>query len=147
MAWCHLAPSHYLSQCWPRSMLPYGGTRPQWVNDRCRYLHCSYPQRYHNLVISHWNILHINHLMQKRHNSRALALELYLFCIKPSIYFTDIINSDLIPPVFSKKVLVFTAPPACWPTMWSVSSSRGGTRSPTCQVNIKSYCSRINPAP
>ena len=31
MAWCHQAPSHYLSQCWPRSLLPYGITRPQWV--------------------------------------------------------------------------------------------------------------------
>ena len=31
MAWCHQATSHYLSQCWPRSMSPYG-TRPQWVN-------------------------------------------------------------------------------------------------------------------
>ena len=25
------APSHYLSQCWPRSLSPYGVTRPQWV--------------------------------------------------------------------------------------------------------------------
>ena len=32
MAWCHQAPSHYLSQCWPRCMLPYGITRPQWGN-------------------------------------------------------------------------------------------------------------------
>ena len=24
MAWCHQAISHYLSQCWPRSMSPYG---------------------------------------------------------------------------------------------------------------------------
>ena len=31
MAWCHQAPSHYLSQCWPRSMSPYGITRSQWV--------------------------------------------------------------------------------------------------------------------
>ena len=31
MAWCHQAPSHYLSQCWPRSMSPNGITRPQWV--------------------------------------------------------------------------------------------------------------------
>ena len=30
MAWCHQATSHYLSQCWPRSLLPYGITRPQW---------------------------------------------------------------------------------------------------------------------
>ena len=31
MAWCHQAASHYLSQCWPGSMSPYGITRPQWV--------------------------------------------------------------------------------------------------------------------
>ena len=31
MAWCRQATSHYLSQCWPRSMSPYGVTRPQWV--------------------------------------------------------------------------------------------------------------------
>ena len=31
MAWCRQAPSHYLSQCWPRSLLPYGVTRPHWV--------------------------------------------------------------------------------------------------------------------
>ena len=36
MAWCRQATSHYLSQCWPRSTLPYGVTRPQWVNrTRC----------------------------------------------------------------------------------------------------------------
>ena len=32
MAWCHQATSHYLSQCWSRSMSPDGVTRPQWVN-------------------------------------------------------------------------------------------------------------------
>ena len=31
MAWCRQATSHYLSQCWPRSMPPNGVTRPQWV--------------------------------------------------------------------------------------------------------------------
>ena len=34
MAWCLAAPSHYLSQCWPRwarSMSPNGVTGPQWV--------------------------------------------------------------------------------------------------------------------
>ena len=31
MAWCHQAASHYLSQCWPRSLLPYVVTGPQWV--------------------------------------------------------------------------------------------------------------------
>ena len=32
MAWCHQATSHYRSQCWPRSLSPYGITRPKWVN-------------------------------------------------------------------------------------------------------------------
>ena len=27
MAWCHQASSHFLSQCWPSPMLPYGVTR------------------------------------------------------------------------------------------------------------------------
>ena len=33
MAWCRQAASHYLSQCCPRSLSPYGVTRPQWVNE------------------------------------------------------------------------------------------------------------------
>ena len=28
MAWCRQAPSHYLSQCWHRSLLPYGVNMP-----------------------------------------------------------------------------------------------------------------------
>ena len=32
MAWCRQATSHYLSQCWHRSVSPYGVTRPEWVN-------------------------------------------------------------------------------------------------------------------
>ena len=31
MAWCHQATSHYLNQCWPRSLPPCDVTRPQWV--------------------------------------------------------------------------------------------------------------------
>ena len=31
MAWCRQATSHYLSQCWPRSLSPYVVIRPQWV--------------------------------------------------------------------------------------------------------------------
>ena len=39
MACCCQATSHYLSQCWPRSLSPYDVTRPQWVSSdipRCR---------------------------------------------------------------------------------------------------------------
>ena len=42
MAWCRQATSHYLSQCWPRSLSPYGITRPQWVN--------VYPYLSHHIV-------------------------------------------------------------------------------------------------
>ena len=36
MAWCRQATSHYLSQCWPRSLSPHGVTRPQWVKQTWR---------------------------------------------------------------------------------------------------------------
>ena len=48
MTWCHQAPSHYLSQCWPRSMTPCGVTGPQWVKLRISEhtwlssVHCSF---------------------------------------------------------------------------------------------------------
>ena len=32
MRWCRQATSHYPSQCWPSSLLPYGVSRSQWVN-------------------------------------------------------------------------------------------------------------------
>ena len=32
MAWCHQATSHYLNQCWSRSMPWHGTSKPQWVN-------------------------------------------------------------------------------------------------------------------
>ena len=31
MAWCRQATSHYMSQCWPRSLSPSGVTRPEWI--------------------------------------------------------------------------------------------------------------------
>ena len=34
MAWCHQAASHYLRQCWPRSLSPYGVIRPQGVKGK-----------------------------------------------------------------------------------------------------------------
>ena len=32
MAWCRQATSHYLNQCWPRSMSPYDVTKPRLIN-------------------------------------------------------------------------------------------------------------------
>ena len=39
MAWCRQATSHYLGQCWPRSLSPYGVNRPQWVNKGIGFLY------------------------------------------------------------------------------------------------------------
>ena len=33
-AWCRQATIHYLSQCWPSFLWPYGVTRPKWVKFR-----------------------------------------------------------------------------------------------------------------
>ena len=44
MAWCRQATSHYLNQCWPRSLPPNGVTRPQWV--RLSTCHMPYTPSY-----------------------------------------------------------------------------------------------------
>ena len=47
MAWCLMASSHYLSQCWPRSISLYSIARLQWVKKMvlvfywCPHLSCS----------------------------------------------------------------------------------------------------------
>ena len=38
MAWCRQATSHYLCQCWYKSMSPCGVTSPQWVKPLIRCL-------------------------------------------------------------------------------------------------------------
>ena len=52
MAWCRQATSHYLSQCWPRPMSPYGVTRPEWVNHWGWVTHiCDSKQECHQLTL------------------------------------------------------------------------------------------------
>ena len=65
MAWCHQATSHYLNQCWPRSPMPYGVTRPQWIQYEYTQL-CSvhYQTCYHHVNVCGlwgwmWNALDI----------------------------------------------------------------------------------------
>ena len=38
MAWCRQAASHYLSQCWQRSIMPHGVTGTQWVKKLYHYV-------------------------------------------------------------------------------------------------------------
>ena len=80
MAWCRQATSHYLSQCWPRSMSPYGVTKHQWVN------------YWQHLSIKKWLKMRIIYVTWKQFsmyrwlsarlygNSIALAMELSQFC-------------------------------------------------------------------
>ena len=46
MAWCRQATSHYLNQCWPSFMSPYGVTRPQWVNPQWWPISATLPLHY-----------------------------------------------------------------------------------------------------
>ena len=58
MAWCHQATSHYLSQCWPRSLSPYGITRPQSVKSS----HCNSIQRSDtDLQMNHSDLTKLGH--------------------------------------------------------------------------------------
>ena len=43
-------------------------------------------------ILLSWDNLHVyfDGLMQKKHNSSALEMELHLFCIKPSTYDTGV---------------------------------------------------------
>ena len=49
MAWCCQSSSHYLNQCWPRSLMPYDITRPQLGN-------CAWYKRVwsHNHIYIFW---------------------------------------------------------------------------------------------
>ena len=61
IAWYHQAESHYMNQCWPRSMSPYDVIRPQWDNATVVSPLLKY-WRQHNLALSHCYDLYLNSL-------------------------------------------------------------------------------------
>ena len=67
MAWCRQATSHYLSQCWPRSVSPYGITRQQWVKLFMSQLDNAY------LLISNWGLCPV--FVYHQPNLTMLSLE------------------------------------------------------------------------
>ena len=75
MAWCRQATSHYLSQCWLRSMSPIGVIRPQSVN-------CGLVASYVFVNITYGNGLlpdsTINHIPQAMLRSRQLHTIQYI---------------------------------------------------------------------
>ena len=81
MAWCHQAASHYLSQCWLRSISPYGVTKPQWVNtlrlrQNGQQNNSALDKCHHRSICEVCSVtkalLQIDGLLQERHNSSAL---------------------------------------------------------------------------
>ena len=71
------APSHYLNQCLPRSLMPYGVTRTQWVN----LLNCFGNIRKHISIFDHFLTLRWCNKLQLFHvvdifNSQALLSKL-----------------------------------------------------------------------
>ena len=70
MAWYHQTSSHYLNQCWPSFVTPYGITRPQWVkscHDEFMFYLCYranmqlmswQPKKTGHQLVSYWFSLH-----------------------------------------------------------------------------------------
>ena len=90
MAWCHLVISHYLSQCWPISMLPYDVTRPQWFKFIDQFTFCISKLQHFTYItfilifaIS-GPVMCISRLVQDCSISIADALEILQSCTKPS---------------------------------------------------------------
>ena len=72
MAWCRQATSHYLSQCWPRSLSLYGVTRPQcvnWAMSRRANAHQWTQTITQHMAVPHWIMtgLSLNHWGRMTH--------------------------------------------------------------------------------
>ena len=63
MAWCRQATSHCLSQCWPRSLLPHGVTRPQWVNSLAPEI-CEYNFACVSFLYSSYKLISLEHCLK-----------------------------------------------------------------------------------
>ena len=67
MAWCHQATSHYLIQCCPRSLSPYGVTRPQWANQCVLHFWSKFGDFTSSLNGDEFNCYHVDNFMIDRH--------------------------------------------------------------------------------
>ena len=56
LAWCHWSPSHYLNQCWPSFMMPYGIIWSQCLKDDWKsfYLSITYILYFHMTQNTMW---------------------------------------------------------------------------------------------
>ena len=63
MAWCCQTTSHYMSQCWPRSLSPYGVIRPQWVNITKRHSTLALRDKLWSISCEYRKTSNINHTL------------------------------------------------------------------------------------
>ena len=106
MAWGCQATSHYLSQCWPRSISPYGVTRSQWVNCLLAELIFENKKIFKAYFICwHWNVAAIwSHTAHMEDNSQSILQSQYHGCWWPGDGRSQGINSygiDLVSTEYS----------------------------------------------
>ena len=78
MAWCRQATSHYLNQCWPRSLPPYGVTRAQWVKEAI------WQHRSGSMLVqlTHWGRDKMAAVSQTMFSNAFSCMKMYEFRIK-----------------------------------------------------------------
>ena len=99
MAWCRQATSHFLRQCWPRFMSPYGVTKPQWVNVTLQYLKCMKLWKYIDTVYPEEFFIMIHHCS----NSFKKFLGLQFSCIVMVIKINAKMSQDFMISYLSQR--------------------------------------------
>ena len=91
MAWCHQATSHYLNQCWSRSLSPYGVTRPQCYIMVTDLTHCGRDKMTPVLQMTFSNAFKENRISNK------IELKYVAWCVIDNMYpLVQIMASHLI---------------------------------------------------
>ena len=112
MAWCHKATSHYLNQCWPRSLPPYRVTRSQWVKSMTLCKTTVTP------FLLHWTSypnLALSHLMSYSSHAWSYSLFPYSTAHHPSVPWTS--DVSVTSTQSGQRVDAGTStgvPPTCW---------------------------------
>ena len=120
MAWCFMAPSHYLNRCWLiTSKVFWHSSKGKWQE------------------ILKISILDIDGLVQERCNSIANALELHLSCTNPSIRVWKLVwhcssyatswCSPLTLSFLSSSSMISTN----WVTLWTACNHQTPIKSPS----------------
>ena len=95
MAWCRQATSHYLSQCCPKSLSPYGVTRPQWVKQQMKWCDLYFVQTLNSQQTPHYSPLRASYGIPWKGMARYIANPLFSVNYRHPIYdkpFADIVG-------------------------------------------------------